>query len=305
VPPRHSPLTQRMPREPFRPLIQIRILQTALAAVIWVAPFAIAAVGCRSKSSATNLDSTELAARTTTTAQISPIPPPGVWYARTESGSQTFGWLIRLDSGNTGTLFVGDRPVRICSLVRSDTGLTFNTAPDGGKSYNFGGKYVQGRIVGELGSSGPGTQTVRFGVTQLVSVDTGTASQPVFEGHTGFYSTLYFHPQTGDALGSELILLVAGGKRALLFQQPEGQKSILESGNNLEVAGDTLKFSLGHPPDARHLSITFKPKSVVLHDPDAVDPPSAAHEVLPRKMSLERFVHAPANGTCSKTDLDK
>jgi hypothetical protein len=190
-------------------------------------------------------------------------------------------------------------------LIRSDAGLTFSTAVDGGKSYEFDGKYAQGGIVGDLSSSGPGAQIHQFGTAQLIAVDTGTTAERIFDGHTGLYSTLHFHPQTGDALGSEVILFVAVGKRALLFQQPEGVKSVLESPNNLEAMGDTLKFSFGKPPGVRHLSITFRPNSLVLHDPDAFEAPNGGREILPRKASLEKFVDSPANGSCSRTDLRK
>jgi len=273
--------------------------RSGLAVCILVSLSAIALGGCRSESSANSGTASENAEQNRVAAPTIRAQA-GFWYARTEDGPQVHGWLVRLDSGNRGTMFVGDRPVKICSVVRSDSALAFTTAEDGAKTYKFVGKYTQDELVGDLSSAGGGSGPRQFGTTRLIPLDTGSLTAGVLGGHTGLYSTIHFDEREGDALGSEVVLLVAAGKPALLFQQPEGVKSLLVSPNSLQAVGDTLKFSFGQPPDMRRLSITFGQNSLVLHDPDAVDPPSAAHEILPRTMSLERLMYSPANGLCAQ-----
>jgi hypothetical protein len=259
--------------------------------------FLIPVLACRSESSAaTQGDSKSIGVGGVT--KSSPVWLPTqqrLLYGRTQNGSEAYGWLVRLGHGDNGTFFVGDRPVKICSAIQSDTGLTFATAFDRGRSFRFAGKLMGTAIVGELTSAGPGAQTDEFGTARLVPLETGAASERLLDAHAGVYSNLFVHPESGDDLGSEVILFVAGGERVLLFQQAEGVKSLLAPGFDLKPAADTLSFSVGEPPDPRHLSLVFKRDTVLLRD---AEDSRGGVESLPRGYSVEKFFDQPANGTC-------
>lgn len=257
-------------------------------------------VGCRSESSASKAGSGDgiregsVASATSRTAQRE------VLYGRSQQGPDTFTWLIRLASGGGGTFFVGDRPVRICSVTRSDSVLAFVTAVEFGRSFRFTGKVTQGAAVGPLSSVGPRSE--EFGIARFIALDTGRISERLLDRHTGFYSDLFVHPQSGDVLGIEVFLFVAGGERVLLFQQAEGGSSFLDPGFDLSPPGDTLGFSVGPPPHPRHLSLVFRGDSILFRDPKAVGYPGDGTELLPRQYSVEQFFDQSAHGECPQKE---
>lgn len=261
---------------------------------------AIAGIACRGQSSDAKTDSGGGIRKEMTGSAVSKETHREVLYGRSQQGPDTFTWLIRLVPGGGGTFFVGDRPVKICSVTKSDSVLAFVTAVEFGRSFRFTGKVTQGAAVGPLSSVG--SRSEEFGIARLIALDTGRISERLLDRHTGFYSDLFVHPQSGDVLGIEVFLFVAGGERVLLFQQAEGGSSFLDPGFDLKPIGDTLSFSVGPPPDPRHLSLVFRGDSILFRDPKAVGHPGDGTELLPRQYSVEQFFDQNANGACPQKE---
>jgi hypothetical protein len=264
---------------------------------------AIADIACTGKSSDAKTDSAGGIHKEMTGSAVSKEAHREVLYGRSQQGPDTFTWLIRLAPGGGGTFFVGDRPVKICSVTKSDSVLAFVTAVEFGRSFRFTGKVSEGVAIGPLNSIGPGSRTEEFGIARLVALDTGSVSERLLDRHTGFYSDLFVHPQSGDVLGIEVFLFVAGGERVLLFQQAEGGSSFLDPGFDLKPIGDTLNFSVGPPPDPRHLSLVFRGDSILFRDPKAVGYPGDGTELLSRAHSIEQFFDQSAHGECPQKEL--
>jgi hypothetical protein len=221
-------------------------------------------------------------------------------YGRSQRDSvTTLGWLIRLGPGEGGVIFYGDRPMKICSLRQSNGELAFVTATDFGRSLSFNGKMMAHGLVGELQRIGPGAQTDSLGTTRLMGIDTGRVSASLLSDRPGFYSNLYVDDQTGDPLGSELILFVAGGERVALFQQAEGSRSLFEQGLHLQTSGDTVTFSLGEGSDSRHLSAVLQRNIALLRDLDSTGRAVGAPDTLPLKHSIKELLTQSGEGTCS------
>jgi hypothetical protein len=207
---------------------------------------------------------------------------------------------MRLGPGDGGAFFAAF-PVVICSVTRSDTALAFETAEDGGHSFNFAGNLTEGALVGPLVRvrAGPiDTTTESFGIARLVPLDTARASEALFNGHTGFYSDFHNDSSSGDALGSQVALFVAGGERTLLFSQAEGSRSYLEPGFDLSIVGDTVSFSVGQGPHPRHLSVVLQRDRILLRDPGAYHYPKEGIDTLLREHTIEKLFDEPAFGTC-------
>jgi hypothetical protein len=262
----------------------------------------LAGFGCRSESSASEGHGDKVP-EGSTASTTSRVAQRSLLYGRSQQGPDTFTWLIRLGPGGGGIFFVGDRPVKICSVTKSDSLLAFVTAVDFGRSFRFTGKVKQGAGIGPLNSVGPGSRTEEFGIARLVALDTGSVSERLLDRHAGFYSDLFVHPQSGDVLGIEVFLFVAGGERVLLFQQAEGGSSFLDPGFDLTAFGDTLSFSVGPPTLPRHLSLVFRGDSILFRDPKAVGYPGDGTEVLPRQYSVEHFFEQSGNGECPQKEL--
>jgi hypothetical protein len=282
-----------------------RLVTTGLAvqlSTFTIGCLAFAGVGCRSGSSAAKADSGDSIREGTKASTVSPQTQRELLYGRSQNGPQTLGWLIRLGPGQSGTFFAGDRPIKICSVTKSDSVLAFATALYFDRSFRFTGKVTQGVAVGTLNSIGPGSQTREFGIARLVALDTRSISERFLDRHTGFYSDLFVHPQSGDVLGIEVFLFVAGGERVLLFQQAEGASSFLDPGLDLMPLADTLSFSVGPPPNPRHLSLVFRGDSILFRDPEAVGHPGDGTELLPREYSVEQFFDQSAKGECPRKE---
>jgi hypothetical protein len=261
-----------------------------------------AGLGCRSEPSPSKADSGASVSEGSIDSAASRMAQRELFYGRSQNDSQPLGWLIRLGRGQNGTFFAGDRPIKICSVTKSGPVLEFATALYFDRSFRFTGKVTQGVAIGALNSIGPGSEVREFGITRLVALDTDSISESLLDRHPGFYSNLYFHPRSGDVTGTELVLFAAGGERVLLFAQSEGSSSFLRPGFELKPIGDTLSFSVGRPPNSRHLSVIYRGDSVLVYDPKAVGYPGDGTELLPREYSVEEFFDQKGKGECPQKE---
>jgi hypothetical protein len=260
---------------------------------------AIAGAACSSESSSSSkADSARIANDSKAASTVPLARERRLMYARSQDSLDKFGWLMQLGPGNSGKFFAAF-PIEVCSVRRSDAALAFETASDGGHSFTFAGKLTDGALVGPLVRvrAGPiDTTTESFGIARLVPLDTARASEALFNGRTGFYSD--FRNDSGDALGSQVVLFVAGGERMLLFSQAEGSRSYMEPGFDLKIVGDTVSFSVGQGPHPRHLSVVLQRDRILLRDPDAYHYPKEGIDTLPREHTIEKLFDEPAFGTC-------
>lgn len=263
---------------------------------------AIAGIACKGQSSAAKADSGSSIRDAMAGSTVSQETRPQSLYGRSQKGPLALGWLIRLGPGQNGTFLAGDRPIRICTVTKSDSVLEFATALYFDRSFRFTGKVTQGVAVGPLNSIGPGSETREFGIARLVALDTGSISERLLDRHTGFYSNLSVDSQSGDVLGIEVILFVAGGEPVLLFEESEGASSFLQPGFDLKPIGDTLSFSVGRTSHPRHLSLVFRPDSILVRDSTAPRYPKEGIDPLPREYSIEQFLDQSAKGTCPQKE---
>lgn len=221
--------------------------------------------------------------------------PSGTYLGYTQAPTAKLAWVLWIGNDHTrGGLYMPPGVLGLCSLSVDSGTIHFSSAPwAGGTRFSFSGHLIQGAIVGEMRREYPhGTPPSQFPVV-FRSLSAGS-----YRGRLdGIYSNLEVHPESGDLIGTELIIAEGADTITGAVEFAEGGASLPLLLEEPELHGDTLYFSAGATgASGRYAAVFLTDGTAVLVSGHGV------RDSLPRLGTLEDyFVERVGSGSkCSQ-----
>jgi len=206
-----------------------------------------------------------------------------------------YGRYLRLEGLRSGAMYDGLRWVRLCSLARHDSTVSFTTAEMFGGVDVFEGVSDGDSLRGELTYRPVRGSPRSVGRVVFRPLDDPLPGDRPLGRRYGFYSDLRYSEATGDNGGTELLVASTAGKLTVALAIIEGTVSSPFVGFNHVEIGDTVRFQIWRKTPAPTVRAIFVNGFVEVSLSDWVVPPSR----LPRKFSLRSFFEQPPIGRCT------
>jgi hypothetical protein len=223
----------------------------------------------------------------------------GVWYGVTDDGVSQRAWVLSLElAPMRGFFYSALSGAELCDVRVETTGrITWNTGSAFGRvMYAFDGRHSADGLRGMLRRTSSRGDTVSADLA-LRRVQASAQVLP-----SGVYSSMRYSEDSGDLLGTDLLLLEADsliGALTIAEGAPGEPQPLLDARRD----GDTLRFAIqttsfdraGAPVREPKLSFTalFARTSVHLQQSDAVE-----GEVLTRRGGVGEFLRRQPTRRC-------
>lgn len=223
----------------------------------------------------------------------------GVWYGESDDGVGQRAWVFSLEhSPLRGFVYSATGGAEVCDMRADTTGrVAWNTGDAFGRvRYRFDGQHVAGELRGRIGRTSARGDTTSADLT-LRRAEPSAGAAPA-----GAYSNMRYSEESGDLLGTDLILLPGDslmGALTIAEGTPSKPRPLLDRRRN----GDTLQFAIQQTAVDRRGAPVRRPKllftailsrdTLRLRQSDAVE-----DQLLTRRGSVSEFLRRQPVRAC-------